>query len=218
MSLKTTPLTHWHQKHGAELENGLVMKSQSQPTLGLTDLTALERVGFKGADSVDWLQSRGWTLPAEPNTSIIDRGVVVLRLSATEFFFAAVVQQANSDVLALAESWSMELEHRVYRLERAHSHACFAITGAETAEMLAKLCAVDLRDHRFAPLSVAQTSVARGNAILTRLHDQGDPVVLLCSDMTASEFMWGCLMDAMHEFAGGSLAYPDYLVRLDSPD
>ena len=213
MMLKTTPLSIWHQQQGAEVENGLVLKTQ--PAMGLTDLTTLERVGFKGADSVKWLESCGWTLPAVPNTAVIERGVAILRLSATEFFFAAVTEAANSELVALAEAWSMDLEHRVYRLERAHSHACFAITGSETAEMLAKLCAVDLRDHRFAHLSIAQTSVARGNAIVARLHSQGDSVFLLCSDITASAFLWECLLDAMQEFAGNCLAYPDYLARLD---
>jgi hypothetical protein len=49
---------------------------------------------------------------------------------------------------------------------RADSHLWFLLTGGLVPEMLAKLCGIDLRPHKFAPLAVAQTQAARISVII----------------------------------------------------
>ncbi|NFV82197.1 hypothetical protein [Magnetospirillum aberrantis] len=73
--------------------------------------------------------------------------------------------------------------------------------------MLAKMCGVDLRRHVFADGAVAQTSVARLNAILIR---QGDAVHLL-ADSASAEYLWDCVVDAMAEY-GGAVAGAGHLL------
>lgn len=68
--------------------------------------------------------------------------------------------------------------------------------------MFAKLSAVDLRTLAFENHSIAQTSVAKSNAIIIR-DDQGDvPTYHLLGDSASAGYMWDCLLDAMAEWKG----------------
>ena len=68
--------------------------------------------------------------------------------------------------------------------------------------MLAKLCAVDFRTHRFPDFSIAQTSVARLNSIVLRADAGGEPTYHLLADSASSAYMLACLEDAAEEFGG----------------
>jgi len=211
---KTTPLSRWHALHGAQVEDGLVRGTPSTPTLGLTDLTALARLGFKGADTPTWLQAAGWQLPEMPNQACWNDDVLTLRLSQTEFLLVASNESAAHQLVRLRQAWSQDLAERVYLLERGHSHACFAVTGDYASDCFAKLCAVDLRDKHFDYLALAQTSVARSNGIIVRVHEDSSPHFLFLADLTASEYLWTSLMNAALEYDGGNLAYPEYLLKI----
>ena len=68
--------------------------------------------------------------------------------------------------------------------------------------MMAKICGVDLRAHRFANHCIAQTSVARMNVIVIR-NDRGSAYTLdLVFDSASVVYLWECLDDAMAEFGG----------------
>ena len=62
---------------------------------------------------------------------------------------------------------------RGFPTPRQHTHAWFLVSGAQAATMFAKICGVDLRPGQFAPGRIAQTSVARLNAVIVR-DDQGE--------------------------------------------
>jgi sarcosine oxidase subunit gamma len=66
---------------------------------------------------------------------------------------------------------------------------------------MAKLCGMDLRPKRFPAGSIAQTSVARLNAIVIA---QAGGFYLL-ADSAAAEYFWACLTDAMAEFGGSTI-------------
>jgi sarcosine oxidase subunit gamma len=69
--------------------------------------------------------------------------------------------------------------------------------------MFSKVCGVDLRPHKFANKAVAQTSVAKASAIVVR-HDLGTThCFYVLTDVSAAEFLWDCLIDAMLEYDGG---------------
>ena len=73
--------------------------------------------------------------------------------------------------------------------------------GPARPACLAKLCAVDLRPHRFAELEVAQTQAMRLSVIIIR--DAGlPPAFHLLGDSASAEYAWDCLVDAMREFDG----------------
>ena len=106
----------------------------------------------------------------------------------------------ESKIELLRNAWSMNIAERTYLLERGDSHSCFEISGDRTAEMFSKICGVDLRPNSFANLSVAQTSVGKLNAIVIRVDKESRLSYLLMADLSAAEYLWGVVEDAMAEF------------------
>jgi len=66
--------------------------------------------------------------------------------------------------------------------------------------MFAKICGVDLSEGAFSVTSIAQTSVARTNAIVVRQDKNGEEVFLLLSDLASSQYLWDAISDASSEF------------------
>jgi len=181
------------------------LETQISGNISLKDLTLNARIGFKGADTVAWLESLKIKLSAEPNTaSQVDECVIAARLSYTEFFLIDTAHQQCQVIESLRAAWSMDIPERTYLLERADSHACFEISGERAAEMFAKICGIDLRPHKFPPLAVTQTSVGKMNAIVVRndpSNDKSDkPTFLLLADLSGAEYLWNVVLDAMQEF------------------
>lgn len=173
-------------------------------TLGLADLSVLPRVGFKGREAPGWLELQGLTLPSAPNLSRrMDDGALLARLSAEEHLLLSDVAATGDLCARLVSAWSMDTADGVYALPRSDSHAWLLVTGTRATEMFAKLCAIDLRAHKFADGAVAQTSIARVNGIVIRA-DLGDiPGFHLLFDWASADYLWGCLIDAADEFGGG---------------
>lgn len=174
----------------------------------LTDLSPFARTGFKGADTPDWLARQGLVLPEAPNRAVIQADASVLaRLSAGEFLLLGRPGD-EIGVARLDAAWSWDAGAGLcFPLPRQDSHAWFHLRGPAVPQMMAKLCGVDLRRHVFADGAVAQTSVARLNAIVIR---QGDDFHLL-ADSASAEYLWDGVADAMAEF-GGSVAGANHLL------
>jgi len=172
--------------------------------LGLADLSTLSRIGFKGRGAPDWLQKQGARLPEKPNQALIQAdGSLLARLSEQEALVLRALQAANAWLVRLQDNAGSAAAQHAYLLPRADSHCWLALTGEHAAQTLAKVCAVDLRLHKFAQGDVAQTSVARVNAIVIRCDlDKDAPCFYLLCDVSFTEFLWTSLIDAMQEFGG----------------
>ena len=75
--------------------------------------------------------------------------------------------------------------------------------------MFAKVCGVDLRPAMFAVDAVAQTSVARLNAIVVRADLETVPAFRLLGDSASAAYMWESLLDAMAEYGGAAVGLND---------
>lgn len=176
-------------------------------TLGLSDLSPLARCGFKGAGTIEWLAGQGIEVPEQPNRAQPQGdGCVAARLSLTEVLVLGDLAGQADTCTRLVQTWESEAQPpsppRGFPLPRADSHAWLSLTGAQVPAMLAKLCGVDLRPGVFANNSVAQTSVARLNAVIIR-DDLGKTLnYYLLPDSASAAYLWDCLSDAMTEFAG----------------
>ncbi len=181
-------------------------------SMGIADLSVLPRIGFKGAGTVEWLTSQGLSIGADSNRAYPQAGgELAARLAPTEIFLidslagrGELVQRLNA-----AWSWGNETPRRLigYPMPRAESHAWFFVTGERAPGMFAKICGVDLRPHRFAVGAIAQTSLAKMSAIVIRA-DLGDvPAYHVLADSASAEYLWGCLLDAMAEFAGAPVGW-----------
>jgi sarcosine oxidase subunit gamma len=171
--------------------------------LALVDLSVLPRTGFKGSDSMAWLGQHRVQLPPSANLAQLQGdGSLVARLSEHETLILCDLACESTTIDRLNSEWSPALPERIYSLPRNDSHCWLAMCGEYAAQTLAKVCAVDLRIDKFPRGAIAQTSLARINAITLR-HDLGAiPCYYILADIAATEFLWDALMDAMQEFNG----------------
>ncbi|ANF83413.1 sarcosine oxidase (plasmid) [Acinetobacter sp. NCu2D-2] len=170
---------------------------------GLIDLTHLSRVGFRGTEASSYLNQQGFSTPERPNTLFVQAdGSVVGRLSATEYLLLGSLQDFGEGVATLEANWSMQNDASNYLLPRQDSHAWLMLTGETIALVMAKLCGVDLSDNAFKPGQIAQTSIARVNAIILNVGDAESPKFSILCDRSASLYLWDVLIDAIQEFDG----------------
>lgn len=208
--LVRSPLYRLHKAAGAhfdECSSAAQVTSygdRSTVSTALIDLSVNHRFGVRGPNALAALAAAGLSVPDKPNQCVnSSNGETVLRLSNTECWVLGAMGSGacSADSSAFADCYPVYCQD---------SHACLLLSGEHLPDIMAKLCGVDLSEHAFPKGAIAQTSVARINAIISHLPDrEGTHFVILC-DSAAAEYLWGCLLDAMGEF-GGQAAGLDYL-------
>lgn len=170
--------------------------------LALVDLSPLPRTGFKGRGTIPAMQAAGLTLEPQPNRAFRQPdGSLCAVLAPGEILLLSGLGDGEL-VRRLAEGWSIDDPRGTYLVPRSSTHAWFRILGRFAPMLFAKLCAVDLRTHKFAELAIAQTSVAKLTGIIVREDLGGAPGFHLLADSASAEYVWDCVLDAMHEFGG----------------
>lgn len=176
--------------------------------IGLADLSPLPRTGFKGKRALSWLKQTGLSIGDTNNFcwNQEDRSIVA-RLADTEALILSDITCKSNICADLESRQSTEEPNQCYQVPRMDASAWFLITGNQADIMFAKLCGIDLRRKKFANGAIAQTSVARMNAIVIR-NDIGDlPVYHILFDSASADYLWRVLMDAMAEFDGMPIGY-----------
>lgn len=208
--LRRSPLRRRLETEGAQWRSlgdtaiaDTVGTQSSGADIVIADLSPLPRLGFKGRGTMPAMQRRG--IVAEPEANRAFRqpdGGLCLVLAPSEVILLTNYQGDGERLAQLEAEWRIEDEERTYPLPRRDSHAWFAVGGKALPEMFAKLCAIDLRHDKFSDLSIAQTSIARMSAILTRADLGANPVFHLLVDSAAALYFCDCLLDAASEFGG----------------
>ena len=171
--------------------------------LALVDLSPLPRIGFKGRGTVEAMRRRGLVLEPEANRAFPqDDGSLCLVLAPSEVLVLSGLAGDGTKFTEWERGFRLEDEERTYPLPRRDSHAWLAVSGRRAPEMFAKICAVDLRLAKFPNLAIAQTSVARTNAIVARWDLDTLPVFHLLADAASSLYVSACLLDAARELGG----------------
>jgi len=163
----------------------------------LRDLSLARREGVRGAGAREWLLSQGRALPDAPN-QIVASGAsgFVMTLSHREFWLLQPASAASSGRPA-----SEAVAAGVWPLYCQHSHAWLQLAGEPRAEVMAKLCGVDLSDADFPLGSVAQTQAARVSVIVAaHQSDDGQPVFSIFVDQSLARYVWEAIEDAMGEW------------------
>jgi sarcosine oxidase subunit gamma len=169
----------------------------------IADLSPFPRLGFKGPGTVPAMQARGIALEATSNRAFRQPdGGLCLVLAPGDVILLSNLNGDGERLAQLEANWRIEDEERTYPLSRRDSHAWLAVAGEALPEMFAKLCAIDLRRDKFADLAIAQTSIAKMSAILTRADMGSTPVFHLLVDSAAALYFCDCLLDAADEFGG----------------
>lgn len=183
-------------------------ESEYASNLGLTDLSPLPRTGFKGRQAINWLTGTGLNIGSDNNFSWSqsDR-TLIARLADTEALVLSDLNAQSESCRQLEKQNIEQAPEQCYHVPRQNASAWFMVTGKHADSMFAKLCAVDMRLSRFQSGSIAQTSMARMNAIAIR-HDLGDiPAFHILFDSASADYLWRMLKDAMAEFSGKPVGY-----------
>ncbi|WP_191487597.1 sarcosine oxidase subunit gamma [Pseudomonas sp. FEN] len=170
------------------------------PSHTLSDLTDLPRVGFRGRDSARYLQARGFSLPERPNCCVSQEdGSQVISLSASEYLLLGSPRDQGRRIAAEEARWELDA-HANYLLPRQDSHAWLQLSGERIAEVMAKLCGVDLRPQAFGPGAVAQTAAARINVIVINPPATELATFHILFDRASLSYFRDALLDALEEF------------------
>ncbi len=163
----------------------------------LRDLSLARRGGVRGAGAREWLLSQGHTVPDAPNQIVANGGSgSVMALSHREFWLL----QPDSDA-ATGRPASEAVAAGVWPLYCQHSHAWLQLAGEPRAEIMAKLCGVDLSEAAFPLGSVAQTQAARVSVIIATHQNENDqPVFSMFVDQSLARYLWEAIEDAMGEW------------------
>ncbi|MCS3903828.1 sarcosine oxidase subunit gamma [Methylohalomonas lacus] len=192
----------------ASFDENIESECKQAANLGLADLSPLPRTGFKGKQAINWLSDTGLSIGEENNYSWLQTDqTLIARLADTEALVLSDLN-ARSDLCRRLEKQNAEqMPEQCYHVPRQDSSAWFIVTGKHADIMFAKLCAVDMRLSRFKSGSIAQTSMARMNAIAIR-HDLGEiPAFHILFDSASADYLWRMLKDAMSEFSGKPVGY-----------
>ena len=171
--------------------------------LAIIDLSERPRLGFKGRGTLPAMQKRGIAVENQPNRAFRQAdGSLCLVLAASEVFLLGARDGDDSGFAKLEADWRIDDGERAYPMPRRHSHAWFAVQGEAAPDMLSKLCAIDFRPHRFDELTIAQTSVARLNAIVLRADVEDCLTYHVLADSASAVYLMSCLKDSAEEFGG----------------
>ncbi len=172
----------------------------------LADLTHLARVGCKGRGTAEWLQSQGLSLPDAPNQWLRDSsGTIVARLGAQDFLITEDLDGGAGVAQKLAEQWHGATPRGTYLVPRQHGLVTIALGGATANDVLARLCAVDLRLPAFADHAIAQTQVALTSTIVMRAPGAAVTGYRLFVDTSLARYLWDVLHEVVAALGGGVL-------------
>ena len=165
--------------------------------LRLIDLSLACREGVRGAGAREWLLSQGHALPDAPNQIVASgESGFVMSLSHREFWLL----QPDSEASAVRPP-SESVAAGVWPLYCQHSHAWLQLAGESRAEVMAKLCGVDLSEVAFPLGSVAQTQAARVSVSIAAHQNENDqPVFSMFVDQSLARYLWEAIEDAMGEW------------------
>jgi len=184
--------------------------------MAVADLSLLPRIGYKGAEALDWLGKQGIDIGVESNKALEQTdGSLCAKLAPSEALILSPISGLLKVVPDLKAAWAKGTDQRAYEVLREDVSFEFIITGESSAHMFAKLCGVNLSPSKFAPFDVTQTSVARSNCILIRCDVGNTLAFRMLGDSASAEYMLDCLLDAMAEF-GGLLVGHDALTALSA--
>ena len=171
--------------------------------LGLADLTPFRRIGFKGWNIGPWLEAGGAVLGEASNRAYRQAdGTRIARLAPGEVVVLGDRAGGGGLIGSIDEAWTMAEADGCFRVAREEASCWLLIAGAHAARMFAKLCAVDLGPAAFAADAIAQTNVARLNAIVIRADIGPVPAFDLLTDIASAVYLWDALLDAMDEYDG----------------
>lgn len=113
-----------------------------------------------------------------------------------------VLSEVGSQATALAELQQLgdSTDGLTTAVDLTHGRALFRLTGEEGAELLSKICSVELSDDIVPDGSALRSSVAGVVTDIARNDRDGKRSYLLHCERSAGQYLWDALLDAGSEY------------------
>lgn len=185
-----------------EVAGWLVSARRSDAELTLTDLTPLAKVQFKATPDGELAELLG----ARLGTSAIElttAGAPPIHLATGagpgEWLLIAAPNTA-ADLVAWGEKLAASVAELVSVVDLTHGRALLRLTGRRAADLLAKVCAIDLSDEVTPDGAAFRSSVARLATDVVRRDTGRGPSYLLHCERSSGQYLYRALLDAGAEY------------------
>lgn len=194
--------------HDAALQMGAVVVAESGwlvpshyakpmtalPTIALLDESPYGKITIHGRAGAQAVAALGLTAPTAIGRGLAANGVAVYRLRADQLFVSVPPGQEEEICAALS---AVEASERVTITDITHGRAQLRLAGAPAADLLSRLCGLDL-SPRYAPNhSAHQTSVAKTTQLVIRSDLPNDVLsYVLVGARSLGEYLWRSLLAA----------------------
>jgi heterotetrameric sarcosine oxidase gamma subunit len=172
-----------------------VSARRSDAGLTLTDVTATAKLQVK-ADA-----NGAFAAGALPYGRAVRTGAGRLEVGTGPGEWHHLLPLAQgADLLAELTPRAAAAGELVTVLDVTHGRAAMRLTGDHAADLLAKVCAVNLSERATPDLAAFRSSVAKTVTDVVRDDVQGRRSYLLVCDRSVGQYLFDCLLDAGREF------------------
>jgi sarcosine oxidase subunit gamma len=167
--------------------------------LGIADLSALLRCGFKGPSTAAWLSEQRLPIPPQPNAWLpLASGGLIARLGRMEFLIEDSVGAGECARVA-----SQTRTAGVYFVLRQDVE--LALIGRRTADLLLQTCSVDFSSLELATRPTVVTSMAGIAVTVVPQWTAGEVRYRIWCDSTYGGYLWETLVKVARELGGGPI-------------
>jgi sarcosine oxidase subunit gamma len=189
----------WREMNGMSSPATIAGESTHLITLGIADLSFLNRFGVKGAEAATWLQSQHLSIPESPNRWLsLPEGGFIARLGLSEFL---IEDSIDSHVAVQLAKLCHQPPAKVYPVLR--QDAAIALCGSRIPELLCQTCNVNVRSLDLAEQPVILTSMVGVSATII----PGEQVCRIWCDGTFGAYVWRTLLEIAQELGGGAVGF-----------
>ncbi|MPY78844.1 MAG: FAD-dependent oxidoreductase [Actinophytocola sp.] len=182
---KTTTIASWQ-----------VDARRSSAGLRLTDHTLLAKVGVRGRHDGAIAEALGTSY----GRTIRDNGSAVVVGSGPGEWLVLGSPGGQDKLLSRMRDLVENTGEFGTVIDQTHGRALLKISGEEAADLLAKVCGVELSDAATPDGAALRTSVARLVTDVIRLDDNGVPAYFLHCERSSGQYLFDALLDAGAEF------------------
>jgi sarcosine oxidase, subunit gamma len=169
--------------------------------LGIADLSARRRCGYKGPGAAAWLAGQGLPIPPQPNAWLqLASSGLIARLGRTEFMIedgpgGGPCAQLTSLVLAAGGG--------VYAVLRQDAE--LVLVGERTLELLLQTCSIDFASLDLAARPALLTSMVGVGVTVIPEKTAGTVRYRIWCDATYGGYLWETLVELARELGGGPI-------------
>ena len=168
--------------------------SLERNSLALLDESAHGKLLIHGRAGALAVATLGLEAPAAIGGGRADEAVAVYRLRADQLFVSTPPGQEASTLAALSAAHTGD---RLTITDVTHGRAQLRLVGPAAAELLSRLCGLDLSPRRVADHSAHQTSVAKTTQLVIRSDLSEDLLsYILIGARSLGEYLWQSLLSA----------------------